>query len=185
MKLLSVAAACLLSSAVLAADWTDDVYVGASVGTYDVDTGNIVVVGDAFRADDTLLRLTAGYRINAVVALDLQYLRLLDTSGGLAGVEVGFEAKGFEIGTTLSVPVLSRLALFTRLGWNHSTFEITALGVTGSDDKNQFVWGLGAEYDITSKHSLRFELSQIDFAQGEGSGDIRLMSLGYTYRFGH
>lgn len=52
MRYLLGAILSLQSYSSLAADWHENVFVSASIGTYEVDAGNVVVIGGG--ADDVL-----------------------------------------------------------------------------------------------------------------------------------
>jgi OOP family OmpA-OmpF porin len=144
-----------MSAGALAQQTMPGWYVGADVGSAEI--GN---------DDDTAFRVLGGYQINRTFAAEVGYSRLLDKGG--------VEASAWELVGIASFPIANRWSAFGKLGL--ANVEVEAAGV--SDDKTELTYGLGVQYDMSSKFGIRGQWQRYNT-----DNEVDMFSIGVIYRF--
>lgn len=154
----------LLSSAVTHAagkGW----FAGISVGSADDDRLN---------ESETAFKVFAGYRF-------MKYL-----SGEIAYIDFGkyfdntVDRTGVAIQATGIVPVNQHFDIFAKAGAYHWTVEFDLNPGTLEQDGGDFMYGLGAQYNISRRLGIRAEYEEYT---NLGDFDISLLSLAAVFNF--
>jgi OOP family OmpA-OmpF porin len=185
-------------------------YIGLALGSSNVDLSpDVVAVSGAtsttFVSDqrDPGVKVFAGYRFNRHLALEGGYAWLGEfqattqvaapTTGAL---NADIRVIGLFVDALAMLPIGERLAAYVKLGVLGSetrTFHSTSGTVTpapgvntnASSDAANLAYGLGAQYDIDGKATLRVEWQRYADVGDANTGefDIDLYSAGLLFRF--
>ena len=158
-----------------------DFYVGATAGQGNARGSCNQLAG----CDDsnTALRVLAGYQFNRIFAAEVGYHNF-----GQARAPGGsyIRSNAWEALVVASWPVMTRLALYGKLGAYRGAQE--GGGVFASDKQlnNNFTYGFGAQFSATQNLGLRLEWQNYP-DMGGGSvlpkSDINVVSAGAIWRF--
>lgn len=139
---LGLAAALLVAGPVLA-DNDSGLYIGASVGQYNIEldglddgTGTIV----DFDSDDTAFKLFGGWRFNRYFALELAYIDLGEAGEQVSGVPLDIAIDGFAPYLVGTLPLGAGITVFDHLNLRLE-YEILDIGDT---DESNALWLTGA-----------------------------------------
>lgn len=180
--------AAVLSTMAVAA--SAQVYVAGHVGQshFKVDCADML----SCDRSDTGYKLTAGYKLNPVVALEASYVsfgkskgRGLDDNADTANIEL--KATGFLFAAAFRHLVTPELGLVGRLGLSNlkskGSFRSPTEGGSESQSSTKPYIGLGAEYALTKQVRLT---AGADFTRAKLSDEgysVRLLSIGAQYDF--
>ena len=151
------AAAMGMSGAAMAQQPMSGWYVGGDIAKVEVES-----------EDDTGFRILGGYEINRTFAAELGYTSLFDKDG--------VEVTAFELVGIGKFPVANSFSVFGKLGLAMWDAEIDGVG---SDDGTDLTYGVGVQYDLTSRLGIRGQLQWYDVDEA----DADVISVGVIYRF--
>ena len=192
MKLKLAAAVAALSVATVPAAIADENagwYLGGGIGQFNAHIDDFTEVDntvDDWDEDDTAYKLFAGYRLNKVLAFELDYINLGEPSGAVVpGVNVDSSVDGFAPYVVGTLPLGNFFEVYARLGY---FFYDATLGVeTELDNRVEFdeesedlVYGAGVGANIGEKLNIRFEYEKFDL---EGLDDTDSLWLTAAWRF--
>jgi OOP family OmpA-OmpF porin len=192
MNLKLAAALAALSVATAPAAFADENagwYLGGGVGQFNAQIDDINEVDDTINRwdnDDTAYKLFAGYRLNKVLAFELDYVNLGEPSGAIVpGFNVDAAVDGFAPYVVATLPLGDFFEVYARLGYY---FYDATVGVENElDDRVEFdeesedlVYGAGIGANIGEKLNLRFEYEKFDL---EGLDDSDSLWLTAAWRF--
>lgn len=203
-SLLSLALA-LAASGAMAQDagW----YGGLSVGKAwsDIDNGGITGAVQASGStvntfssedDDTTWRVLGGYSFNPNFALEASWFDLGEygfNAGLLPAAALGGDAdmNGYGLDLVGTWPLAERLSFLARLGISNTRIEqdfSNSLGgrlPNGSDRNADAHYGIGLQYAVNDKVSLRTEYTRYNIDGNLVTDDsVDALTLGVVYRFG-
>jgi OmpA-OmpF porin, OOP family len=165
IKIALAASFALLSSAAMAAD-APHFYAGGDIGTTKGD-------GDSHR--ETGYGAFAGYQINAGLAVETGYRRLVDTDQSYEGSNYNVKTDQFSVSVLGSVPVAANTRVFARLGANQVRVK-TRGDIAFSDSETRLLMGAGVSYSFSDTVSARLELQR-------PVKDVLNLSAGVSFRF--
>lgn len=146
--------------------------------------------------DDTDIswKAFAGYQIMKNLAVEGAYTNLGEftarstiTAPGTGVVNTEVKAEAWTLSALGILPLGDRFSLFGRLGVNFWNADFSAVGsgsggvasVSDSSDGTDWVYGLGATYNVAKNLNLRGEWERYDF---DGT-DVDLLSVGVAFKF--
>jgi len=192
MKLKLAAALAALSVATVPAAFADENagwYLGGGVGQFNAQIDDINQVDDTINRwdeDDTAYKLFAGYRLNKILAFELDYINLGEPSGAVVpGFNVDSSVDGFAPYVVATLPLGNFFEVYGRLGYY---FYDATVGVENTldnrvefDEESQdLVYGAGIGANIGEKLNIRFEYEKFDL---EGLDDSDSLWLTAAWRF--
>lgn len=192
MKLKLAAALAALSVATVPAAFADENagwYLGGGVGQFNAQIDDINQVDDTINRwdeDDTAYKLFAGYRLNKILAFELDYINLGEPSGAVVpGFNVDSSVDGFAPYVVATLPLGNFFEVYGRLGYY---FYDATVGVENTldnrvefDEESQdLVYGAGIGANIGEKLNIRFEYEKFDL---EGLDDADSLWLTAAWRF--
>ncbi len=166
------------------------VYVAGNVGQshFKVDCSDTISCDKS----DTGYKLTAGYKLNPVVALEASYVgfgktkaRGLDDNADAATVEL--KANGFLFAAAFRQLLTPELGLVGRLGLSSlkskGSFHSPTASASDSQSSTKPYFGVGAEYAFTKQLRLTAgaDFTRVKF--DDESYSVRLLSIGAQYDF--
>lgn len=173
-------------------DWT----VGAGITNVNPKSGNGTLAGAAADiGDGSALSLTVEYFFRDNWGVELLAATPFEHDVRLNG---GYAASAKQLPPTISVnyhfPTAGKVKPFVGLGLNYTTFfeEETALGNLKLDDSFGVAVNAGADYQISDRGALRFNLRWMDIdsdatlngvAIGTAEIDPVVVNLAYVHRF--
>lgn len=173
-------------------DWT----VGAGIANVNPKSGNGTLAGAAADiGDGSALSLTVEYFFRDNWGVELLAATPFEHDVRLNG---GYAASAKQLPPTISVnyhfPTAGKVKPFVGLGLNYTTFfeEETALGNLKLDDSFGVAVNAGADYQISDRGALRFNLRWMDIdsdatlngaAIGTAEIDPVVVNLAYVHRF--
>lgn len=191
----------------LTADTTTDYsagwYMGGNIGlsTANIDRDRITqnITTTSYNDDESDLgyKLFGGYQFNKYFALEGGYFNLgkfdyaLSTATGTA--EGDIKVMGANLDAVAILPITENFSLFGRVGAIYSrakdSFGTTGtISITDTNPKESdfnYKFGAGLQYAITDAVGIRLETERYRINDAVGNdGDIDLLSVGLTYRFG-
>ena len=192
MKLKIAAALAALSVVTVPAAFADENagwYLGGGVGQFNAGIDDVDEVDDAVNAwdeDDTAYKFFAGYRLNKVLAFELDYINLGEPSGAVVpGFNVDASVDGFAPYVVGTVPLGKWFEVYGRLGYffyDANRREDSALNgeVKFKEESEDLVWGAGVGANIGEKLNIRFEYERFDL---QGLDDADSLWLTAAWRF--
>ncbi|MDP2144758.1 MAG: OmpA family protein [Gallionella sp.] len=152
---------------------------------------------------DSGYKLFGGYQFNENLALEAGYFDLgqfgytanvATVLAGTPGTLTGrIRLKGVNIDAIGILPISEQFSVFGRVGLNYAqardnftgTGSANVLNPNPSKSDTNYKFGLGLQFNFTEALAMRLEAERyrIDDAVGN-KGDIDLLSLGLTYKFG-
>jgi opacity protein-like surface antigen len=193
MKLkLATAALAVISAATVPTAFADEVsgwYLGGGIGQFNAQIDDVNEVDDTidrWDEDDTAYKLFAGYRLNKVLAFELDYINLGEPSGAIVpGFNVDSSVDGFAPFVVGTVPLGPYFEVYGRAGYY---FYDATTGVTDAldnrvefdEESEDFVYGAGIGANLGEKFNLRFEYEKYDI---EGLDDTDALWLTAAWRF--
>ena len=163
----AAAAALCLATPALADD--GGVYLGAGVGSMGVDIGG-------FSGDDVGYKVFGGWMLNPYVGAELEYL-----DGGTAedrGVEV--DVSGFNASLRAAFPVSEQFSVFGKVGMLFWDADVSSSGINGSDDGEDFSWGVGLGFDFSEMLGVTLEYQGFEV---EDTDTVDLVSASLVWKF--
>ena len=168
-KLIFAAAAALcVATPALAAD-EGGVYVGAGVGSMSVDVGG-------FSGDDVGYKVFGGWMFNPYIGGELEYI-----DGGTAE-DRGFEidVSGFNASLRGAFPLSDQFSVFAKVGMMFWEADVSSFEVTGTDDGEDFSWGVGLGFDFSDNLGVTVEYQGFEI---EDTDTVDLISAGLVWKF--
>jgi OOP family OmpA-OmpF porin len=150
-----VGAAALALSAAASAQQLTGFYAGAEFGQADFGSD-----------DDTAVKLLGGFQVNRNFAAEVGYSMLYDKGGA--------EVTALEVVGVGLFPVANQLSIFGKLGFANVDVETPG----GSDDGVELTWGLGVQYDVSTRLGVR-----AGWQRYETDEEVDLLSVGVVWRF--
>lgn len=185
----AIAAVSVATAPAAFADENAGWYLGGGVGQFNAQVDDVGDVGDAFESwdnDDTAYKFFVGYRLNKVLAFELDYINLGEPSGDVVpGFNVDAAVDGFAPYVVATLPLGNFFEVYARLGY---FFYDATVGVENEfDDRVEFdeesedlVYGAGIGANIGEKLNIRFEYEKFDL---EGLDDADSLWLTAAWRF--
>src|SRR5512135_2575353 len=177
----SIAAAGLGLLAVPAMAVDNGIYIGGSVGQGSVSYDeNIEGQRLSYDASSTGYKLIGGWRFLDWLSVEANYVGLGSGDDTLAGQKFETQVGGVTLSALGFLPV-GPVDVFARVGminWN-ADIKAPGTGLSGSDDGNDFAYGIGAQFRVWSL-SLRAEYERFDVSDTDTTD---LLSLGVTWTF--
>ncbi|UWQ27436.1 OmpW family protein [Leisingera sp. M523] len=174
-------------------DWT----VGVGIANVNPKSGNGTLAGMAADIDDgTALSLTVEYFFRDNWGVELLAASPFEHDVTLAGA--GYAASAKQLPPTISVnyhfPTQGKIKPFVGLGLNYTTFfeESSPLGVIEMDDSFGVALNAGADWQISDRGAVRFNVRYIDIesdvtlngaAIGTAEIDPVVLNIAYVHRF--
>jgi hypothetical protein len=130
--------------------------------------------------------LFAGYRLNKVLAFELDYINLGEPSGDVVpGFNVDSSVDGFAPYVVATLPLGNFFEVYGRLGYyfyDATTGVENELGdrVEFDEESEDLVWGAGLGANIGEKLNVRFEYERFDL---QGLDDADSLWLTAAWRF--
>jgi len=192
MNLKLAAAVAALSVATVPAAFADENagwYAGGGIGQFNAQIDDVNQVDDAINRwdeDDTAYKLFAGYRLNKILAFELDYINLGEPSGSVVpGFNVDSSVDGFAPYVVATLPIGNFFEVYGRLGYY---FYDATVGVQDTldnrvefDEESQdLVYGAGIGANFGDKLNVRFEYEKFDL---EGLDDSDSLWLTAAWRF--
>ncbi len=149
-------------------------YLGAAAGYVDYRE---------MKDGDAGFSLYGGYRLDEVLALEIGWSDLGNVNKGGDEVEISV-ASAAVVG---SLPLRTDLTGFARLGLVGWNYELTRSGTKEKDSGTDLWFGLGLDYDIGGRSTVRFAADYLTMEpelSGIGQLDERLLffSVGFVYK---
>jgi OOP family OmpA-OmpF porin len=163
----AAAAALCLATPALAAD-DGGAYLGVGVGSMGVDVGG-------FSGDDVGYKLFGGWMFNPYIGAELEYL-----DGGTAedrGVEI--DVSGFNASLRGAYPLSEQFSVFAKVGMLFWDADVSG-AIRGSDDGEDFSWGIGLGFDFTDTLGVTLEYQGFEV---EDTDTVDLISAGLVWKF--
>lgn len=208
-KPLSLAVVIVLASPLAMADDKAGWYIGGSLGgtLANIDhsdikkgltAGGFTTTSLKSSENDIGFKLLGGYQFNEIVAIEGGYFNLgkFDYKANtlpLGSLKGDIKVQGIHIDVVGTWFFTEEFALLARVGAIHTKAEasfkgsgaVTPATSKSSKDDTNFKVGLGLQYSVTPALNIRTELERYRVNDSIATkGDIDLISLGVTYRFG-
>ena len=171
-KSMAYISAAMLASFLLANTAVAGNYFGAAIGSADIE-------GE----DDSSLKFYGGSRTGNM-GFELAYHDLGKQEDSALGLTASIEVTGIEFSGVGYLPVSSTVDIFGKLGlllWDAD------LNLTGfpqvSEDGNDFIFGVGAQFNTTKNLAIRLELQTTTLDVAGVDFDTEILSVGATYKF--
>jgi OOP family OmpA-OmpF porin len=181
---IAAAGLALPASAQMSTPSWSSVYLGASLGSADLDAdcGGVV----SCDTKDSSWRVFAGYQFNRHFAAELGYANLGEANFDFGpGDRITAEATAFDLSAVGMLPV-GPVSIYGRLGLYRATVDIEDTLFGSSDNSNNgLLWGIGVQYDFTRNLAVRAEWQQyMDVEDDVGTEfDIKVLNIGVLWRF--
>jgi OOP family OmpA-OmpF porin len=155
-------------------------YVGLNYGTATA-SGNLVSALNTSHSD-TSYGLYGGYQFSKDFAAEL----LIVDMGTLAQGSEKNETNGVAFSAVGMLPISEKLSAFAKLGYARTYVKISKPFVSQVDGKNDFTYGLGAQYNFTEAVGAR--VSYDSYKVGKETpygtnGTYTVVSAGVVYKF--
>lgn len=156
-------------------------YVGLGVGQATTDLCDDLGIPSSNCDDkDTGIKIFGGYNFNQNFGLEVGWIDLGEVKvtgpGGSASVEVD----GFQLAAVGTYPINPQFSIFGKIGvymWDASVSS--TVGISGSDDGTDLMFGAGVGWNFTPNLALRAEWEHFDF--DDNGAD--LLSASIVFRF--
>jgi opacity protein-like surface antigen len=154
----------------------DDWYIGVAAVDAEYSSGSVDV-------EDVGYALTLGYSFDALegfeTAAEFTYSDLISMDISTSVLRSELELTSMDVSIVVAKQ-LERVSPFLRLGYSRASADVSAFdgttSVSGSDDEDGFLYGLGLDVPIADKSAIRFEYSMADY-------DTDVLRLGLVSRF--
>ena len=179
-----------LSLQALAGSWADNVYVTADIGTGTYSASGYTGGGQTGVNSPTATteRLAVGYAFNQYFATEVGY-----TNFGSATVTSDqpqlyapdqISGDTSYIAVVGSYPFNSSFSVFAKVGAADDNLSVSAPGVAASASATNFMYGVGAKYNLTQKWSVHAEYDDMGKTTiGTGNMDLQTAMVGVGYTF--
>ena len=134
-------------------------YAGGALGFTNIEDSE-----DGVTYSDTPLgfRLVAGYDINENFGVEGAYVTSGTANDTIDSIEVEAELSGFVISFLGHLPINEQLNVFGKLGYYTGETDVSAFGITVSEDADGVTAGAGLRYDFANNLTLRGDLDWYD-----------------------
>lgn len=157
------AAAMTLSAGAIAQQADTGLYLGGSIGQ-----------SEFADEEDTAWKISAGYQINRMFAVELGYTNLgeVDVPGGTA------EGTALEVIGLAKFPVGSQFSIYGLAGFANVEVDVSGPFSAASDDSTELTFGIGGQYDVSRNLGLRVQWQRYDTDE-----EVDVLSLGVVWKF--
>lgn len=159
-----------------------------NIGKYYVagDLGSATYSNVSAFPNPKVFRISAGYHYRQKLAAEVGYSVFGDSTAAGVGGSATLSATSFQIAAVSSRPLSTDLDLIIRLGLAYNSGKATnSLGKSVNNSYYAMVWGLGAQYHVSSQVSVRAQYD--DYGQFENvvasPMKATAVSLGVVYNF--
>lgn len=193
---LALATACTVLAAPALAQSQGDWTFGVGIINVNPKSDNGTLAGSpATLSDDTQISLTAEYFIRDNLGIELLAATPFEHDINIGGA---FAGTSKQLPPTLSInyhfPTQSKFKPFVGVGINYTTFfeESTPAGVISLDDSFGLAVNLGADWQVSDRGALRFNVRYMDIDTdvtlngtdvGTAEIDPVVVGFGYVHRF--
>jgi len=151
--------AALLSTFVAGSAMADDAgkfYLAIDYGSVSFSNGN---PGGTEFASPSSLRFAGGYRLSPVVALEVGYVAMADSTLANPAASVTSANSAIQAAIVGTYAVSEAIDLFGKLGISTNTNKLTGTGtvagLNSSNTSTDFMYGIGAQYNINPQWAIR------------------------------
>lgn len=169
----AVAAACLVASPAFAAD--DGFYLGAGLGYFQLDVGDVNEAG-SWDAGDTAYKIGVGYNFLKYFGVEVEWI----DGGSPEDVGVSIDVTGWNASAIGRWPVTEKFDVFAKLGAIMWDADLHGPGGHASTDGTDFSWGVGAGWNFTDHFTVNAEYQGFELADTDSSA---LWSASAVWRF--
>lgn len=163
-----VAGAVFAAAPAMAAD-DGGFYVGAGVGSFGVDVGG-------FGGDDVGFKAFGGWMFNPYVGGELEYI----DGGSAEDAGQSIDITGWNLSLKAAYPI-DQFNVFAKVGYFMWDADVrTTLYGNGSEDGNDFSWGVGAGYDFTENFGVALEYQGFEV---QDTDTVDLISASVHWKF--
>lgn len=146
-----------------------------------------IPAGVACSNTDTAYRLAAGYQVNENFGVEGAYVDSGAISASGLGVTVNMKNTEWQLAAIGTLPVGNGFSVIGKAGiafWDITT-STTPVAVPGfSPNGNDFLWGIGAQYDITKAVAVRGQYESHMIGDNVTTRDhLNMLSVGVVYKF--
>jgi len=138
---------------------------------------------------DTSYRLAGGYNINKNFGAEISYTDYGAATASVIGVQFASSgATAFQIVGTGSLPLGDQFSLTAKAGLTSVDVNasIPILGLSASASNTNFVWGVGAQFDVTPSIGIRVNYEDLGtVGDNATTGTVKLsnISAGVVFKF--
>lgn len=164
----------------------DGSYIGLNVGRGEQ---TVSTSGVSLKDTATSYKLSVGYIINPMFALDLAYTDFGTVTEAVTGASVSSKPQSLALAVTGTLPLNEQFGLFAKAGVSENrTKGTTTIGTLSSEVTNNHasaVLGLGATYWFTKEVAVVAEYEYFDKLVDETNLGLKanVISLGLRYKF--
>lgn len=166
---------------------------GSFYGAFDLGQSKVkdacagTPAGVACSNTDTAYRLAAGYQVNENFGVEGAYVDSGAISASGLGVTVNIKNTEWQLAAIGTLPVGNGFSVIGKAGiafWDMTT-STTPVAVPGfSPNGNDFLLGIGAQYDITKAVSVRGQYESHMIGDNvTGRDHLNMLSVGVVYKF--
>lgn len=123
------------------------IYVGAALGSYNIDDGNL-------DDNDRVLKTLIGFQLNSFFGIEAAWTDFNRVNNG----GDRFESDGQGVAAALSLP----LGIFVKAGQFWWDSDSVFSGTSQSSNANDPFWGVGFKFNFTDNLALRLEAERYD-----------------------
>lgn len=157
------------------------------------NTGKMYIAGDLGPAtysnispfpNPNVIRFALGSHFNPNLAAEVGYSVFGDSTITGPGGSATVSASAFQIAAIGSLPLNPQFDLTGKLGFSHNSAKGGGLAAGMSTSNNSVLFGVGAQYHMTSQVSLRVQYDDYgDFESASAPMKATALSLGLVYNF--
>jgi hypothetical protein len=173
----AIVVALALTGPALADEVDNGIYIGASVGTADLDAvSNLTDIS----GDDTGWKAIVGWRVFNYLGVEASWVDLGTADDSSADASITTD--GLDLFAVGIIPIGTWFELFGKIGYMAWDAEIDGDDPTldASDDGEDLAWGAGAAFRIGRGFQIRVEYENFDI---EALDSSEFYSAGFTYTF--
>lgn len=139
---------------------------------------------------DTSYRLAGGYNFNKNFGAEISYTDYGNATASATGVSASVDATAFQIVGTGALPLGNQFSLTAKAGLASvdvgASATVLGLSATASASNTNFVWGIGAQYDVTPSIGIRVnyeDLGTVGDNATIGTAKLSNISAGVVFKF--
>jgi OOP family OmpA-OmpF porin len=134
-------------------------YAGAGLGVTQIEDEE---EGESFKDSPFGWKIYAGYDFNENFAVEGAYLNSGEAEDDVLGEAVKVELTAFVVSAIGLVPVGESAQIFGKIGYYDGEEDITAFGITFSDDDSGLTAGAGVRFKMSDNVALRADFDWFD-----------------------
>jgi len=158
------------------------------------NTGRIYIAGDLGSAtysnmspfpNPGVIRIAVGSHLTPNIAAEVGYSKFGDSTVTVPGGSATVTASAFQVAAIGSVPLNPQFGLLGKLGFSKNSAEGTSTFMPSiSTSKNSIMFGVGAEYHMSSEVSFRAQYENYgDFESAPDPMKATALSFGVVINF--